>query len=651
MSVRFENRSGIAVVTIDNPPVNATSRLVRQQLWDLAAEIEADASVRAVVLTGAGRLFIGGADISEFNRAPEPPLLPDLMARLEAAAKPWTAAIHGVALGGGLELALACRYRVAAEGSRFGLPEVNLGLIPGAGGTQRLPRLIGVAAALPVVAENKTLDPRAALSAGLIDAVVEGKLVEGAVAFARAALERQVPEVARLRPVDDPGEAFWQGASARIAKASKGLAAPAAALAVLRLGVEQGFEAGLAKERESFLALKAGEESAALRHLFFAERAAPKPAELKGVTPRLVNKVGVVGGGTMGSGIATALRNAGYLVVLSERDEAALARASATLRGNFEAAAKRGLIREEEVEARIGEIEFTLGYQGLAPCDLVIEAVFEDLAVKREVFAALSEICRKDAILATNTSYLDPRLIAEGFAGQERFIGLHFFSPAHVMKLLEIIPLPQTAPEVLASAFALAQALGKMPVRAGICDGFIGNRILKRYRQEAEAMVLQGLAWGEIDAAMRGFGYAMGPFEMQDLAGLDISYRGREAARARGEDVPLHPGDLLVRAGRLGQKTGGGWYDYRPGERQALASEEAARLVAPLVSGSGLKLSAEEIVARLLEAMAAEGDLILAEGIASGPEVIDLVQVHGYGFPRGKGGPMFLAGRKKASAV
>lgn len=645
MSVRFENRSGIAVVTIDNPPVNATSRAVRQQLWDLAAEIEAMPEIKAVVFTGAGRLFIGGADISEFNRPPEAPLLPDLMGRIEAATKPWVAAIHGVALGGGLEIALACRYRVAAVGSRFGLPEVNLGLIPGAGGTQRLPRLIGVAAALPVVAENLSLDHRGAKAAGLIDAVIEGDLVEGAVAFAGAALERPVPEQARLRPVEDPGEAFWQEVSARIAKSAKGLAAPVAALAAVHLGVEQGFDAGLAKERESFLALKAGEESAALRYLFFAERAAPKPPELKGVTPRAVATVGVVGGGTMGSGIATALRNAGYAVVLSERDAAALARASATMRGNFEAAAKRGLIGAEDVEPRMGGVEFAVGYQCLAPCDLVIEAVFEDLAVKREVFAALTEICGPDAILATNTSYIDPRLIAEGFAGAERFIGLHFFSPAHVMKLLEIIPLPQTAPEVLAAAFELARGLGKMPVRAGICDGFIGNRILKRYRQEAEALVLQGVAWGDIDAALRGFGYAMGPFEMQDLAGLDISYMSREAARARGEDVPISPGDLLVRAGRKGQKTGGGWYDYRPGERKALASEEAARLVAPLISGPALTLSAEDILTRLLDAMASEGNLILQEGVASGPEIIDLVEVHGYGFPRGKGGPMFIAGR------
>ncbi len=645
MGIQLENHGGIAVVTIDNPPVNAVSHAIRQELWDIAARIESDTALRAVVLTGAGKLFIGGADIAEFDRPPEPPLLPDLLARIEAATKPWTVAMHGMTLGGGVEVALACRYRVAAPGSRFGLPEINLGIIPGSGGTQRLARLIGAEAALPVVAENRVLDNAAALAAGLLDRVIEGDLVDGAVAFARETLSAPPATLARDRDVADPGAAFWEAARTRITRSAKGLQAPGLAMEALRFGVEHGFEKGLVQERESFLRLKAGTESAALRYLFFAERAAPKPADLRGIEPRPIASAGVVGGGTMGTGIVAALRNAGLPVVLVERDEAALSRAMDSLLGIFTAAAKRGLISQADVAARMAGITPVTGYDALSGADLVIEAVFEDLGVKRAVFAALTAVCRADAILATNTSYIDPRLIAEGLASSDRLVGLHFFSPAHVMKLLEIIPLPDTAPEVLAAAFDLARRLGKVPVRSGICDGFIGNRILRRYRQEAEEMVLYGVSCAQIDAALRGFGYAMGPFEMQDLAGLDISWLHREAARARGEDVPPTPGDLLVQAGRKGQKTGGGWYDYAPGSRDPLPSEAVRDLIAPLVRGPERTLSADVIVARLLEAMADEGRLILEEGIASGPGAIDLVEVHGYGFPRGKGGPMFLAAR------
>ncbi len=651
MGVRFENRDGIAVVTIDNPPVNAMSRAIRQELWDLAHQIEADAAVRAVVFTGAGRLFIGGADISEFDRPAEAPLLPDLLALIETATKPWTVAMHGTTMGGGVEISMACRSRVAAPGSKFGLPEINLGIIPGAGGTQRLARLIGVESALPVVAENKMLNDVSGLKTGYLDRVIEGDLVEGAVAFARVALDKPLPALARERRVEDPGEAFWTAARARIAKSAKGLVAPLRAFEALRLGVEQGFDKGLAQERETFLTLKAGMESAALRYLFFAERAAPKPAALRGITPRTLATAAVIGGGTMGAGITAALRNAGLPVLLMERDEAALTRAMTTLQGIFGAAAKRGLISERDVEARMAGITGVTSYEALASVDLVIEAVFEDLQVKRDVFAALAKTCRADTILATNTSYIDPRLIAEGLAGQDRFIGMHFFSPAQVMKLLEIIPVPETAPEVLASVFDLARRMGKMPVQSGICEGFIGNRILKRYRTEAEAMVISGVPHADIDAALRGFGYAMGPFEMQDLAGLDISYMNREAARARGEAVPLTPGDLLVRAGRKGQKTGGGWYDYAAGDRKPLASAEADAILAAIKTGPEQKLPADEIVARLLAAMADEGQQILDEGIASGPEMIDLVEVHGYGFPRGKGGPMFIAAKRRDGAL
>lgn len=643
MTVNCERRDDIAVVTIDNPPVNALGRAVRERLWALVGELDDDPSVRAVVLTGAGKLFVGGADITEFDRPVEPPGLPELIARIEAAAKPWVAAMRGVALGGGLEITLGCRFRVATADTRLALPEITLGIIPGAGGTQRLPRLIGVEA-IQVVAESRTLEAARAAELGLVDRLVGEPLVDAAVAFARAALAQALPEPVSRRPVAAADPAYLQEAETRIRRAARGAAAPPLALAALRFGLEHGFEPGMVNERAVFLKLRGSEEAAALRYLFFAERAALRPPDLRGVSPLAIGRVGVVGAGTMGVGIAAALRNANLPVVLAERDETGLARGMSDLKAIFDAAHKKGSLSAEDAERRMGGVTGAVGYAGLADCDLVIEAVFEDLAVKRDVFTALGRICRSDAVLATNTSYIDPRLMAEVLPEPGRFIGLHFFSPAQVMKLLEIVPTPATRPEILATAFDLCRRLGKIPVRSGICDGFIGNRILRRYRAEAETMLRDGIAASDIDAAMRGFGYAMGPFEMQDMAGLDISFLHREAARARGEALPETPGDLLVRAGRKGQKTGGGWYDYAPGSRAPLPSPEAARILAPMLAAP-VTIAPEAIVERLLAAMAAEGRAILAEGIAAIPTDIDLVQVHGYGFPRRRGGPMFQSSR------
>lgn len=644
MTVTVERSGSVAVLTIDNSPVNALNTAVRARLVGLVAETEADPSITAVVLRGADKLFVGGADLAEFDRPPEEPTLPEVIRRIEAAGKPWVAAIHGPALGGGLELALGCHHRVALPGATLGLPEVTLGFIPGAGGTQRLPRLVGIEAAVPVIAERDMLDSARAARMGLLDRIIEGDLTEGAVAFA-AALTGCAPPASQ-RPLADPGVEFWDRAETRISKAAKGAAAPLAALRAVRQGVEQGISEGLRHERETFLALKASEESAALRYLFRAERAALRPAELRGVAPREIGLVGVVGGGTMGSGIAAAFRNAGLCVVMSERDATALEKGLGTVRALFEAAERRGLITAGEAEARRAGLSGCVGLEGLADCDLVVEAVFEDLAVKRAVFADLGRLCRADAILATNTSYIDPRGIVAGSVSGDRVVGMHFFSPAQIMKLVEIIPLPETSAPVLATVFDLARRLGKVPVRSGICEGFIGNRILRRYRAEAEALLREGVPFADIDAAMRGFGYAMGPFEMQDMAGLDISFLNREAARARGEDVPEAPGDLLVRAGRKGIKTGAGWYDYAPGDRSPRHSSEAARIIAAL-AGADRPVAAEVIVARLTGALAAEGAAILAEGIAASPADIDLVQVHGYGFPRARGGPMFQKDRKQ----
>lgn len=645
MSVHVEMRSGIAIVTIDNPPVNAINLAIRTRLLALADEFDADSNVRAVVLTGAGKLFVGGADITEFDRPVEPPSLPDLIGRIETAAKPWTAAIRGAAFGGGLEVPLGCRMRVATEDAKFALPEVNLGIIPGAGGTQRLPRLIGIETAIRVTAENLTLDGARAAALGLVDRLVQEPLVDAAVDFALEALESPLPEPVSRRPLSAPAPVVWEEAGQRIRRAARGASAPPLALDALRFGVENGLDAGLANERSIFLKLRASEEAAALRHLFFAERAALRPAYLRGIAPLPLTSAGVVGGGTMGVGIAAALRNAGIPVVLVERDQQSLERGLGALNAIFKAARKKTSLTDEEAEARMRGVTGAVGYEALARSDLVIEAVFEDVAIKREVFASLGRICRTDAILATNTSYIDPRQIAEGLPHPGRFIGLHFFSPAQVMKLLEIVPTTDTQPDVVATSFELARRLGKVPVRSGICDGFIGNRILRRYRAEAEALLREGVSPAAVDAAMRGFGYAMGPFEMQDMAGLDISFLHREAARARGEQIPETPGDLLVRAGRKGQKSGRGWYDYAVGERTPVPSQEAARIIAPL-AGAPIDLPADQIVSRLIDAMASEGQAVLDGGIAASPADIDLVEVHGYGFPRKRGGPMFLSKRQ-----
>ena len=646
MSIVTIARDGeIAVVTVDNPPVNALSTALRQGLWDAVATLDADAAVQAVVLICAGRTFIAGADVTEFGKPPMEPHLPDLVSRIESAAKPWIAAIHGSALGGGFEVAMGCRFRVAVEGASVGLPEVTLGIVPGASGTVRTPRLAGVAAAVELVTTGKPVKSAKALELGLVDAVVSGDLLAGAVAFARAALDRPLPLPVSERPVAPVAPEFWAEQQAAIAKRAKGEAAPLRALDCLRKAAEAPFAEAMAHERATFLALRGSDQAAALRHVFFAERGAPRPARLKDVTPLPLRNAAVIGGGTMGAGIAAALRDAGLPVVLIERDAAALERGVANLRGIFDGGVKRGKLTPAQAEARMAGVTPSTDYAALADVDLVIEAVFEEIGVKRAVFEALGRACRRDAVLATNTSYLDPRAIAEGLPNPDRFIGLHFFSPANVMKLLEIVPTPDTAPETLATGFALGRALNKIPVEAGICEGFIGNRILKRYRAEAEALVRQGVAIADIDAAMRGHGFAMGPFEAQDLGGLDIAFLQREGARAAGQDVPETLGDILVRAGRKGQKTGGGWYDYAPGDRKPQPSATVTELLGAHLAPAKA-MAGEEIAAHLTGAMADEGQAILSEGIAASPADIDLVEIHGYGYPRWRGGPMFAAGRK-----
>jgi 3-hydroxyacyl-CoA dehydrogenase len=644
MTASIEHRGEIAIVTVDHPPVNALSQALRQQLYEAAERLDADPSVKAVVLVCAGRTFIAGADVGEFDKPPRPPHLPDLVARIERAEKPWVAAIHGSALGGGFEVALGCRFRVAVPSASVGLPEVRLGIVPGAGGTVRLPRLADVETAVDMVTTGSPLRAREAQEAGLIDAVIEGDLVAGAVDFARAALGRPLPPALGDRPVAAPAEGFWEAAEKTVAARAKREVAPLKALACMRRAAEADFETATAFERETFLALRGSAQAAALRHVFFAERAATRPPELAGVAPRPIKSAAVIGGGTMGAGIAAALRDAGLPLILVERDDLSLERGLARLRAIFDGAAKRGRISIDAAVDRMAGVTATTDYAALADVDLVVEAVFEDLEVKREVFRRLAAACRRDAVLATNTSYLDPERIAEGIGHPERFLGLHFFSPAHVMRLMEIVPTTATAPEVLATGFVLARMLNKVPVRAGISDGFIGNRILKVTRAQAERLLLTGATPAAVDAALRGFGLPMGPFEVQDLGGLDIAALQRRAARARGETAFAPIADRLSAIGRFGQKSGGGWYDYQPGDRTPRPSETVAAIIAEEAKGWPRRAWGEAaMVDCILWPMVNEAARIVADGTALRASDIDLVKIHGYGFPRWRGGPMHYA--------
>lgn len=640
MTVTIARQGAIAVVIIDNPPVNALSQALRQDLIEAVATLDADETVKAVVLLCEGRTFIAGADVSEFGKPPQPPHLPDVVAIIESAGKPWVAAIHGSALGGGLEVALGCAYRVAVASASLGLPEVKLGLIPGAGGTVRLPRLIGASAAVDLITSGNPIDAREAAALGLVDLVVDGDLRRAAIVFAEEAVGKHRPQPISGRSVAAVGDGFWDGVEKAVAARAKREIAPVRAAASVRKASEADFATAMAFEREAFLELRGSAQAAALRHVFFAERAAPRPPELAGVTPRDIRSAAVVGGGTMGAGIAAALRDAGLPVVLVERDEAALERGLANIRSIFEASAKRGRITPEVAAERMAGVVGTDDYGSLADTDLVIEAVFEDIAVKRAVFAKLSRACRPDAVLATNTSYLDPDQISQGLSNPERFLGLHFFSPAHIMKLLEIVPTETTAREVLATGFSLARLLGKIPVRAGICDGFIGNRILKVTRAQSERLLLSGAAPSAVDAAMRAFGLPMGPFEAQDLGGLDIAAFQRKAARERGE-APFAPvGDRLCAIERFGQKSGGGWYDYQPGNRTPQPSATVAAVIAEEAAGWPQQAWDETAIAdAIILPMVNEATRILDEGVAVRAADIDLVKIHGYGFPRWRGGP------------
>lgn len=638
--IGIERLNEFAVVTLNRPPVNALNQEMRQRLCDAVAELEADSDVHAVILISAGKTFIAGADVGEFERPLQPPHLPDVVQLIENASKPWVAAIHGSALGGGFEIAMGCRFRVALDSASIGLPEVTLGLVPGAGGTVRTPRLAGFDAAVELVTTGKPCSAPLALQKGLVDAVFEDDLLACAVRFIRDALAQTLPPSVSTRPVVTPDRTFWVDRSVAIAKRARGEAARLRALECIQRASELPLDEAFAFERSAFLELRESSQAKALRSVFFAERAALRPSNLRDVAPLPLHHIGVIGGGTMGAGIAAALLDAGLRITLIERDEPALTRGIASVKGILNSSVERGKLSDAEALSRLAAMQGSTDYRALSDADMVIEAVFEDIDIKRGVFADIGRICRPNAVLATNTSYIDPRQIADRIPNLSRFIGLHFFSPANVMKLLEIVPIPETSSEVLATGFSLARSLGKIPVQAGICEGFIGNRILKRYRAAAERLVMRGIDIAEIDRAMRLYGFAMGPFEAQDMGGLDIAFMQRERARTEGHSVPETLGDILVRAGRKGRKSHGGWYDYVQGDGTPHTSAAVAALITPqLRPNPGVDRAT--IATNLVAEMADEGRKILAEGIARSAGDIDLVKIHGYGFPRWRGGPMF----------
>ncbi|MBN8949360.1 MULTISPECIES: 3-hydroxyacyl-CoA dehydrogenase NAD-binding domain-containing protein [unclassified Rhizobium] len=639
---------GILVVTIDNAPVNALSADVRAGLMAALDHAEKDGNVAGVVLTGAGNSFIGGADIKEFGKPPVEPHLPDVVSRIEAFAKPVAAAINGVALGGGLEVALACHRRVAAPTTKLGLPEVKLGIVPGAGGTQRLTRLTGVAAAIDMIANGRIISAVEALKLGIIDGVSGDTLLPDALADIKATNASSLRRTGLLSVPSETLEVIDK-AAADILRKARGQRAPAEAVRLVRLAATVSLSEGLTEERRTFIALRDSEEAASLRHVFFAERATGKVEGLEAVAPRKIETIGIVGTGLMGSGIAVSALNGGYRVIGVEQNVEAAAKGRDRIVALLDKAVQSGRLDACGREDRVSRLTVTADMRQLAQADIVIEAVFDDLAVKTELFQRLDTIVHADAILATNTSYLDPDLIAAATARPERVVGLHFFSPAHIMRLLEVVNCKKTAPDVLATALGLAKRLGKLPIVSGVTEGFIGNTIFSAYRREAEYMVEDGAAPQEIDAALEAYGFPMGPFAVFDMAGLEIAWarRKRQAATRDPSARYVVIADRLCEAGRFGQKTGLGWYAYPEGKRTVDPTVTEMIDVARAEKGIVPKpFTADEIVSRLLKAMVVEGDALLSRGIAARASDIDLVMINGYGFPASKGGPMFAAGRR-----
>lgn len=644
-AIAYEREGSIAVLKAQNPPVNALGVEVRKGLLAGIERAEQEGA-KAVLIYGEGRTYFAGADIREFGKPPQEPSLPDLCNRIEASPLLVVSSMHGTALGGGLEVALSSHYRVAVPSAKMGLPEVNLGILPGAGGTQRLPRLAGTVAALEMITSGRHVSAAEALEKGIVDRVVDGDPREIGLSYARELLEKGAARRA-VGEMPAPEAVDFDAAYAAVLKKGRGQLSPATAVRAVQAAAEAGsFEEGLKRERALFMELMDSDQRQGLIHAFFAERAVSKLPELEGVSPRDVASVGVIGGGTMGAGIATAVLLAGLPVVLIEMTEDAVAAARGRIEGNLRGALKRGKISEAQFSELTGAaLTVSTDYTALAQVDLVVEAVFEDMDVKREVFGKLDSHCKPGAVLATNTSYLDVDEIAAATSRPQDVIGLHFFSPAHVMKLLEVVVAEKTAPEVLATGFALGKRLRKVAVRSGICDGFIGNRIMNAYRKAAEYVVLDGASPYQVDEVVRGFGFPMGPFEMGDLAGLDINWAARKRrapTRDPRERVPRFY-EMLCEGGDFGQKTGKGFYIYEAGQRGGVPNPEVAELIAKDQAQQGVtprEFSDAEVLRRYMCAMVNEAAKVVGEGIARRPLDVDMVMLFGYGFPRFWGGPL-----------
>jgi len=654
MTAHYEVRGAVAVITLDNPPVNGMGIVTRKAVADGITRAEDDAAVKAVVLTGAGKAFSGGADIKEFGspKALAEPNLLSLILQVENCSKPVVAAIHSVCMGGGLEISLGCHYRVVQKGTKIALPEVKLGLLPGAGGTQRLPRALGVEPALnmivsgePVAAELLAMVP----GQKLFDRVVDADVLDAAIAFAEEiADKRPLPRVRDLKAHHDDPDAFFQFARNMVGAQAKNFPAPLRCLEAVAGAVNMKFDDGIKAEREGFAALMLTPESKALRGAFFAERAASKIADVPEDTPqRVVAKVAVIGAGTMGGGIAMNFLNAGIPVTILETKQDALDRGVATIKKNYEAQVKKGKLKEDKYAARMALLSTTLSYGDIGNSDLVIEAVFEDIGVKEQVFKQLDEVMKNGAILASNTSTLDLNKIAAFTKRPQDVVGLHFFSPANVMKLLEVVRGEATGKDVLATVMALAKKIKKTAVVSGVCDGFIGNRMIEQYFRQAGFLLDEGCTPQQVDKAIEKFGFPMGPFRMSDLAGNDIGWhiRKRRAVEKPGFRYSK-TADLLCELGRFGQKTQAGWYDYVAGKRDALVSPVVTEMLANHRASLGYaerKISDEEIVQRLVFALVNEAAHLLEEGIAQRASDVDMVYLTGYGFPLWRGGPMCYA--------
>lgn len=654
--VTVEHRDGIAIISVDNPPVNALSQPVRDGLMRSVDTADADKSVNAIIIACKGRTFIAGADIREFGRPPEPPHLPDVVARIEAANKPVIAAMHGTALGGGLEVALGCHYRIAAQSAKLGLPEVNLGLLPGASGTQRLPRLVGAEKALDMMLSGKPVNAADALDCGLIDACRgEDELLESAMELANARLSDGPRRIRDMQvPAADPG--LFDRTRAAIATKTRGLFSPEKIIRCVELATQLDFDEGCRKEREFFTECKESPQSDGLRHAFFAERAVSKvPGIGKETSTRDLKSVAVLGAGTMGAGIAYSCLGAGFAVHLLDNDADGLERGASTIRKLYEGGVARGKIGKQDMADGLARLDTTDDYADVRDADLVIEAVFENLAVKKEVFEKLDAVCKKGAILATNTSTLDIDAIAGATKRPDDVIGLHFFSPAHIMRLLEIVRGAKTPKEVIATSLALAKRLGKIGVVVGNCFGFVGNRMLYSYGRENQFLLLEGAPPEQIDQALYDWGMAMGPNAVGDLAGLDVGYKVRQERTDLPDDPRFYRiADLLVEQGRFGQKTGKGMYLYEEGSRTPTSDPEVQALINAESEKLGIKrrdIEPQEIVERCIYGLICEGARILEDGIATRSSDIDVIWINGYGFPRHRGGPMHYADTVGLSAV